>query len=122
MPQLRAIGSAGERLVHTEEVTGSIPVSPTAFGQLRGTLYRSHPPSRVRPLAYLGGFWEVRFSLPPGADGLRTVAWGVAGSAAGWLAALRRGARSASSSGTGEGREKGLWRAERPPSGSGGPS
>ena len=24
-----AIGSAGERLVHTEEVTGSIPVSPT---------------------------------------------------------------------------------------------
>ena len=25
----RAIGSAGERLVHTEEVTGSIPVSPT---------------------------------------------------------------------------------------------
>jgi hypothetical protein len=29
----RAIGSAGERLVHTEEVTGSIPVSPT---QVRG--------------------------------------------------------------------------------------
>ena len=27
--QHRAIGSAGERLVHTEEVTGSIPVSPT---------------------------------------------------------------------------------------------
>src|ERR1700720_1288338 len=27
--RLRAIGSAGERLVHTEEVTGSIPVSPT---------------------------------------------------------------------------------------------
>jgi hypothetical protein len=26
---IRAIGSAGERLVHTEEVTGSIPVSPT---------------------------------------------------------------------------------------------
>jgi hypothetical protein len=32
----RAIGSAGERLVHTEEVTGSIPVSPTQLtGQLR---------------------------------------------------------------------------------------
>jgi hypothetical protein len=37
----RAIGSAGERFVHTEEVTGSIPVSPTrraaaslTFGQL----------------------------------------------------------------------------------------
>jgi hypothetical protein len=26
---LRAISSAGERFVHTEEVTGSIPVSPT---------------------------------------------------------------------------------------------
>jgi hypothetical protein len=32
-PAARAIGSAGERLVHTEEVTGSIPVSPT---QVRG--------------------------------------------------------------------------------------
>jgi hypothetical protein len=30
----RAIGSAGERLVHTEEVTGSIPVSPTQIGRL----------------------------------------------------------------------------------------
>src|ERR1700679_3179393 len=29
VPRQRAIGSAGERLVHTEEVTGSIPVSPT---------------------------------------------------------------------------------------------
>ena len=29
-PRSRAIGSAGERLVHTEEVTGSIPVSPTS--------------------------------------------------------------------------------------------
>jgi hypothetical protein len=34
-PGTRAIGSAGERLVHTEEVTGSIPVSPT---QVRGRL------------------------------------------------------------------------------------
>src|SRR5450755_425504 len=32
----RAIGSAGERLVHTEEVTGSIPVSPTSENTLRG--------------------------------------------------------------------------------------
>src|SRR5260221_8517603 len=31
----RAIGSAGERLVHTEEVTGSIPVSPTHPAQRR---------------------------------------------------------------------------------------
>jgi hypothetical protein len=30
LPRLaRAISSAGERFVHTEEVTGSIPVSPT---------------------------------------------------------------------------------------------
>ena len=35
-PWRRAIGSAGERLVHTEEVTGSIPVSPTQLsGQFR---------------------------------------------------------------------------------------
>src|SRR5215475_10314774 len=34
----RAISSAGERFVHTEEVTGSIPVSPT---QLKGTSARS---------------------------------------------------------------------------------
>ena len=27
----RAISSAGERFVHTEEVTGSIPVSPTVY-------------------------------------------------------------------------------------------
>ena len=31
----RAIGSAGERLVHTEEVTGSIPVSPTKSAATR---------------------------------------------------------------------------------------
>jgi hypothetical protein len=29
----RAIGSAGEHLVHTEEVTGSIPVSPTTHNR-----------------------------------------------------------------------------------------
>src|SRR5215831_3525002 len=31
----RAIGSAGERLVHTEEVTGSIPLAPTGTPQVR---------------------------------------------------------------------------------------
>src|SRR3982074_2745111 len=31
---LGAISSAGERFVHTEEVTGSIPVSPTGSGGL----------------------------------------------------------------------------------------
>src|SRR3984957_9604414 len=34
----RAIGSAGERLVHTEEVTGSIPVSPTGVLRLNEKL------------------------------------------------------------------------------------
>ena len=34
--RVRAISSAGERFVHTEEVTGSIPVSPTAFMQISG--------------------------------------------------------------------------------------
>ncbi len=62
-PGRRAIGSAGERLVHTEEVTGSIPVSPTSrilvSGQVRGSSHRSHPTSRMRPLAYLGGIWEI---------------------------------------------------------------
>ena len=45
----RAIGSAGERLVHTEEVTGSIPVSPTRenisgprLGGVRTTLKHSN--------------------------------------------------------------------------------
>ena len=38
----RAISSAGERFVHTEEVTGSIPVSPTA-GQALSALERTGP-------------------------------------------------------------------------------
>jgi hypothetical protein len=38
----RAIGSAGERLVHTEEVTGSIPVSPTS--SQAGSKSRNRPP------------------------------------------------------------------------------
>src|SRR6204780_771725 len=41
----RAIGSAGERLVHTEEVTGSIPVSPT---QLKGRFPVRDRPSLMR--------------------------------------------------------------------------
>ena len=42
----RAIGSAGERLVHTEEVTGSIPVSPT---QVKGRLVPRAGPARSSP-------------------------------------------------------------------------
>jgi hypothetical protein len=40
-PSLRAISSAGERFVHTEEVTGSIPVSPTIFSSGHRTSPRS---------------------------------------------------------------------------------
>ena len=46
-----AIGSAGERLVHTEEVTGSIPVSPT---QPKGRFQSQEPAFfifRQQPLA-----------------------------------------------------------------------
>ena len=44
----RAISSAGERFVHTEEVTGSIPVSPTMLLQVTGGVHDSwtlHCPS-----------------------------------------------------------------------------
>jgi hypothetical protein len=71
-------------LVHTEEVTGSIPVSPTTrirvLAQVRGSLYRSHRTSRMGPVARLGGIWEVIFSLPPRAGSSWTVAPGAAGS------------------------------------------
>jgi hypothetical protein len=46
VPRTRAIGSAGERLVHTEEVTGSIPVSPTSVRPVQRLLCESHPISR----------------------------------------------------------------------------
>jgi hypothetical protein len=57
-PRRRAIGSAGERLVHTEEVTGSIPVSPTdvkPVQRLHGQL-RSYAPDESchRIGSYLG--------------------------------------------------------------------
>src|SRR5215469_9002606 len=49
----RAIGSAGERLVHTEEVTGSIPVSPTTV-------------SAHRPRSSTGAavFWAAAGTVP----------------------------------------------------------
>ena len=53
----RAIGSAGERLVHTEEVTGSIPVSPTspelALSQLSSSIRQASPLSSGRGLPLL---------------------------------------------------------------------
>src|SRR6266704_4423592 len=55
----RAIGSAGERLVHTEEVTGSIPVSPTLScipgGLQVANRVQKSGPSRADPL---GANWE----------------------------------------------------------------
>jgi hypothetical protein len=56
----RAIGSAGERLVHTEEVTGSIPVSPT---QVSGLIARAKP-TLQRSVQH-----EVQQQPRPGADG-----------------------------------------------------
>jgi hypothetical protein len=36
---LWAISSVGERFLHTEEATGSIPVSPTTLVRLTGALF-----------------------------------------------------------------------------------
>ena len=56
----RAIGSAGERLVHTEEVTGSIPVSPTDAISRRSAA--PQPASAARQAELL----RPRASLLPG--------------------------------------------------------
>jgi hypothetical protein len=59
---VRAISSAGERFVHTEEVTGSIPVSPTVFSQVRGVLGVVAPLTRQHPLITVS---RVPAPLPP---------------------------------------------------------
>src|SRR4051794_16583212 len=65
----RAISSAGERLVHTEEVTGSIPVSPTPTPQVRElSLWLLLPPRGAAPLPL-----HLPSHLPGGAAG-RTLA------------------------------------------------
>src|SRR5947208_5574864 len=66
---LRAISSAGERFVHTEEVTGSIPVSPTAVvsartARLSWSLGRAGP-WRGQPFI-VAGQWQFE----GGADGV----------------------------------------------------
>jgi hypothetical protein len=77
----RAIGSAGERLVHTEEVTGSIPVSPTSSGpgvRPGRTVFQTDPSdsrmgsSRAGPgfqltadLAHAGGPHRPPLTPPP---------------------------------------------------------
>ena len=76
----RAIGSAGERLVHTEEVTGSIPVSPTSIDLLDfGHGQRPHSPTRLRLASGLvrRGSAPRRLACPPSrwsasASGLRS--------------------------------------------------
>jgi hypothetical protein len=59
----RAISSAGERFVHTEEVTGSIPVSPTATLQVAGSFVfmMNGPLSACTPL--------VPDTAPPASSG-----------------------------------------------------
>src|SRR5438094_10257123 len=66
---MRAISSAGERFVHTEEVTGSIPVSPTAVvsartERLSWSLGRAGP-WRDQPFI-VAGQWQFE----GGADGV----------------------------------------------------
>ena len=54
----RAIGAAGARFLDTEEVTGSNPVSPTKFPQVRGG-FRTFIMAR-------GTFGELMFPMFPG--------------------------------------------------------
>ena len=62
----RAIGSAGERFVHTEEVTGSIPVSPTTRAA-RQTFTERSPLAARTAFRGLRGFEPLRPPwAPPG--------------------------------------------------------
>jgi Domain of unknown function (DUF4062) len=67
VPQSRAIGSAGERLVHTEEVTGSIPVSPTtrlgARPHAPRELYRAY---LAQSDVFVGIYWQQYGWVAPG--------------------------------------------------------
>ncbi len=58
LPSLRAISSAGERFVHTEEVTGSIPVSPTDVSAAQG-------PSSIDDLAPFSCRTTARLATVP---------------------------------------------------------
>src|SRR3954469_2526135 len=60
----RAISSGGERFVHTEEVTGSIPVSPT---QVRGPVrdLRTGPSSPVQQRSTATSGRGTRSGTPP---------------------------------------------------------
>jgi hypothetical protein len=60
--QRRAIGSAGERLVHTEEVTGSIPVSPTDVNPGQRLIRRTSSSLQDGVFVVLGGIWEINFA------------------------------------------------------------
>ena len=63
--QRRAIGSAGERLVHTEEVTGSIPVSPTGIRPDQKPIGQTSSSLRDGVFVLLGGIWEINFANVP---------------------------------------------------------
>jgi hypothetical protein len=66
--------------------------------QVRSSFLEPQPTFRLGLLAWLGGIWEIIFSLPPGAGWSGWVSRGITGSGS-WA---RKGARSSSSSGTGE--------------------
>jgi hypothetical protein len=66
-----AISSAGERFVHTEEVTGSIPVSPTPLtcgnAEISARLHRRRPRFGVGPAPLDTAGREAAPFDPPGA-------------------------------------------------------
>jgi hypothetical protein len=74
----RAIGSAGERLVHTEEVTGSIPVSPT---------HPAHRPVAIMRLAVFDARTTLKYSNAASCRATAELLESVAGSGRGNLGA-----------------------------------
>ena len=63
MPDARAISSAGlERLLYTQEVSGSIPLSPTVSLAVKRTADRSNDLSAV--VARTGSRWSYITLLP----------------------------------------------------------
>ena len=92
------------QLVHTEEVTGSIPVSPTGIEPGQKLIGQTSSFLRDGVFVLLGGIWEINFRGPVVEEGV----------------AFRREASRPSSNGTGKCRRWRRIRATTPPSGSGG--
>jgi len=52
-------------LVHTEEVTGSIPVSPTGVRPAQKPIGQTSSSLRDGVFVLLGGIWEINFAKVP---------------------------------------------------------